>query len=51
MSKIEINFELLDLFNEEEINTVCKNADLTFFFDADKGQTIHKVRKKIRQIR
>ena len=31
MSKIQINFELLDIFNEEEISTVCKNADLTLF--------------------
>lgn len=31
MSKTEVNFELLNLFNEEEINIVCKNADLTLF--------------------
>lgn len=47
MSKIEINFELLDLFNEEEINTVCKNADLTFFLMPIKDKRYIRYAKKL----
>lgn len=47
MSKIEINFELLDLFNEEEINTVCKNADLTLFLTPIKDKRYSKYAKKL----
>lgn len=47
MSKIEINFELLDLFNEEEINTVCKNADLTLFLIRIKDKRYIKYAKKL----
>lgn len=47
MSKIEINFELLDLFNEEEINTVCKNADLTLFLIPIKDKRYTKYAKKL----
>ncbi len=31
MSKSDIRFELLDLFNEDEIRIVCKNTDLNLF--------------------
>lgn len=31
MDKNDIRFELLDLFNEEEIRIVCKNTDLNLF--------------------
>lgn len=31
MNKKGINFELLEIFDEEEINIVCKNADLALF--------------------
>ena len=47
MSKIEINFELLDLFNEEEINTVCKNADLTLFLVPIKDKRYTKYAKTL----
>ncbi len=47
MSKIEINFELLDLFNEEEIYTVCKNADLTLFLMLIKDKRYIKYAKTL----
>lgn len=47
MSKIEINFELLDLFNEEEINTVCKNADITLFLVPIKDKRYTKYAKTL----
>ena len=47
MSKIEINFELLALFNEEEINTVCKNADLTLFLIPMKDKRYTKYAKTL----
>lgn len=47
MSKMEINFELLDLFNEEEINTVCKNADLTLFLIPIKDKRYTKYAKNL----
>lgn len=47
MSKIEINFELLELFNEEEINTVCKNADLTLFLIPIKDKRYVKYAKTL----
>mgnify|MGYP001083411411 FL=1 len=45
MNKIEINFELLDHFNEEEINTVCKNTDLTLFLIPIKDKRYAKYAK------
>lgn len=47
MSKIETNFELLELFNEEEINIVCKNADLTLFLMPIKDSRYSKYAKKL----
>ena len=47
MSKIEINFELLELFSEEEINTVCKNADLTLFLIPIKDKRYAKYAKTL----
>ena len=47
MSKSEINFGLLDLFNEEEINTVCKNVDLTLFLIPIKDKQYTKYAKKL----
>ncbi len=47
MSKIEINFELLNLFNEEEINTVCKNADFTLFLIPIKDKRYIKYAKTL----
>lgn len=47
MSKNEINFELLELFDEEEINIVCKNADLTLFLIPIKDKRYTKYAKKL----
>ena len=47
MSKIEINFELLTLFNEEEIKIVCKNADLTLFLMPIKDKRYAKYAKNL----
>lgn len=47
MSKNEINFKLLDLFNEEEINTVCKNADITLFLIPIKDKRYAKYAKTL----
>ena len=47
MRKIEISLELLDLFNEEEINTVCKNADLTLFLIPIKDKRYTKYAKTL----
>ena len=47
MSKMEINFELLELFSEEEINTVCKNADLTLFLMPIKDKRYEKYAKTL----
>ncbi len=47
MRKIEISLELLDLFNEEEINTVCKNADITLFLIPIKDKRYAKYAKTL----
>lgn len=47
MSKIEINFELLELFNEEEIYIVCKNADLSLFLIPIKDKRYAKYAKNL----
>lgn len=47
MSKNEINFELLENFDEEEINIVCKNADLTIFLIPIKDKRYTKYAKKL----
>lgn len=47
MSKIEIKFELLDLFSEEEINTVCKNADINLFLTPIKNKRYTKYARKL----
>lgn len=47
MSKIEINFELLDLFSKEEIKTVCKNVDLTLFLTPIKDKRYTKYARKL----
>lgn len=47
MSKTEINFELLDIFSEEEINTVCKNADITLFLTPIKDKRYTKYARKL----
>lgn len=47
MSKNGINFELLELFNEEEINVVCKNADLALFLIPIKDKRYAKYAKKL----
>ncbi len=47
MSKIEINFELLNFLNEEEINMVCQNADLALFLMPIKDKRYAKYAKKL----
>ena len=47
MSKIDINYQLLDLFNEEEINIVCKNADLMIFLETIKNKRYAKYTKTL----
>lgn len=47
MNKIEIDFELLDLFSEEELNTVCKNADITLFLTPIKDKRYIKYARKL----
>lgn len=47
MSKVEMHFELLNLFNDEEINTVCKNVDLTVFLMPIKDKRYTRYAKKL----
>lgn len=47
MSKEDVNFELLDLFDDNEINIVCKNADLTTFLALIKNKRYEKYSKKL----
>ena len=47
MGQIEINFELLDLFNEEEINIVCKNTELALFLTPIKDKRYEKYAKNL----
>ena len=47
MSKNGINFELLEIFDEEEINIACKNADLALFLIPIKDKRYAKYAKKL----
>ena len=47
MSKNGINFELLELLDEEEISIVCKNADLALFLIPIKDKRYTKYAKKL----
>lgn len=47
MSKSGINFELLELLDEEEISIVCKNADLALFLIPIKDKRYTKYAKKL----
>ena len=47
MNKKGINFELLEIFDEEEINIVCKNADLALFLIPIKDKRYTKYAKKL----
>lgn len=47
MSNKGINFELLEIFDEEEINIVCKNADLALFLIPIKDKRYTKYAKKL----
>lgn len=47
MDKINIRLELLDLYNENEISIVCKNADLKFFLMPIKEKRYAKYAKML----
>lgn len=47
MVKSDIRFELLDLFNEDEISIVCKNADLNLFLIPIKDKRYAKYAKML----
>ncbi|MBD5479052.1 MAG: hypothetical protein HDR14_07130 [Lachnospiraceae bacterium] len=47
MSKSDIRFKLLDLFNEDEISIVCKNTDLNLFLIPIKEKRYAKYAKML----
>lgn len=47
MNRSDIDFKILELLNDEEINIVCKNVDLTLFLIPIKDKRYEKYTKKL----